>query len=134
VTVLIRARLSSKLAQLIGHAPNFLITARILAAERHKTPKYSSKYTACKGENASRGSSKVALTPALWERIVEIEAGLPKPPAGHQTVCNLHADDRRTSFVVSAPQYAASLDGHFFPHFCSSAAKRSIPPTESEPG
>ena len=54
--------------------------------------------TVCKGENAGRGASKVALTPALWEKIVEIETGLPKPPAGHQTVCNLHADNRRTSF------------------------------------
>jgi hypothetical protein len=89
---------------------------------------------ACKGENAGRGSAKVALTPALWEAIIEIETGLPKPPAGHQTVCNLHADDRRTSFVASRPQYASSLDRHFCPHFCSSAAKRSIPSTESEPG
>src|ERR1700722_2103761 len=57
--------------------------------------------TVCKGENAGRGASKVALTPALWEKIVETETGLPKPPAGHQTVCNLHADDRRASFVAS---------------------------------
>jgi hypothetical protein len=48
----------------------------------------------------------VALTPALWEWIVEIETGLPKPPAGHQTVCNLHTDDRRTSFVASASMMA----------------------------
>jgi hypothetical protein len=58
--------------------------------------------TACEGENAGRGSAKVALTPALWETIVEIETGLPKPPPGHQTVCNLHADDRLTSFVASS--------------------------------
>jgi hypothetical protein len=57
--------------------------------------------TACKRENADRGSPKVALTPALWQTIVEIETGLPKPPPGHQTVCNLHAYDRRTSFVAS---------------------------------
>ena len=45
----------------------------------------------------------MALTPALWERIVETATGMPKPPPGHQTVCNLRADDRRTSFVASPP-------------------------------
>jgi hypothetical protein len=45
----------------------------------------------------------VTLTPALWQTIVDIETGLPKPPPGHQTVCNLRADDRRTSFVASPP-------------------------------
>ncbi len=50
------------------------------------------------------------LTPALWERIVEIETGLPKPPAGHLTVCDLHTDDRRTSFVAySAPSGNSSI-------------------------
>jgi hypothetical protein len=56
---------------------------------------------ACKGENASRTSPEVGLMSALWEMIVEIETGLPKPPPGHQTVRNIRADDRGTYFVVA---------------------------------